>query len=264
VPGGPEIAMRAVAFGLFGLAFGSFLTVVVHRLPRREPLTGRSRCPRCGAVVRARDNVPVVSWLLLRGRCRTCKERISAEYPLTELATAALFVATGFMIDPLYPAILVAPFCGLMLAVALVDARFRIVPNRLIYPAFVVYAAAIAAGHLVGGGVSFLTGLVGLAAYAGPLLIIALIVPGGMGMGDVKLAAMIGLVLGSLGLPYVAVAAGVGVIGGGLGAVLAVALLGVGRRQHIPFGPFLAGGAVVAALAAHPITGLYLSLFGLG
>jgi leader peptidase (prepilin peptidase) / N-methyltransferase len=263
VPQGSDLVLRAAIFGLLGLVFGSFLTVLVHRLPRREPTTGRSRCPRCGTLIRARDNVPLVSWALLRGRCRTCGERISPEYPLTEAATAGLFVAVAVAIRPLFPAVLVAPFCGLMLAVALIDARFRIVPNRVVYPALVAYLAAILGGHLLGGGVSVLTGLAGAALYAGPLFVIALAVPGGMGMGDVKLAALIGLVLGSLGVRFVAVAAGVGVVAAGVGAVVAVAVLGLGRRQHIPFGPFLAGGGVVAALAAPAITRVYLSLFGL-
>jgi leader peptidase (prepilin peptidase)/N-methyltransferase len=125
-----------------------------------------------------------------------------------------------------------------------------------------VAAIAIVAGHLGGAGVDAVRGLVGLVAYAGPLFLVALVVPHGMGMGDVKLAALIGLVLGSLGLSYVAVAAGVGIVAGGLGAVLALAILRLSRKQQIPFGPFLAGGAVVAALAGPQIADLYLSLFG--
>jgi leader peptidase (prepilin peptidase)/N-methyltransferase len=110
--------------------------------------------------------------------------------------------------------------------------------------------------------VDAIRGLVGVALYAGPLFLLALALPAGMGMGDVKLAALIGLVLGSLGLAYVAVAAFAGVIGGGLGAMLAMTVMGYGRKQQIPFGPFLASGAVVAALAAPQIAALYLSLLG--
>lgn len=252
-----------LAFAALGLLFGSFVTVLVHRLPRKESVVGpRSRCPRCGTLIRAVDNVPLVSFLLLRGRCRGCGERISAEYPLTELATAVLFVGAALLIRPIWAAGIVAPFLGVMLAVALIDLRWRIVPNRLTYPAVLAFLVVIVAGHLAGGGVDALSGLLGLALYAGPLFVLAMALPAGMGMGDVKLAALIGLVLGSLGLVYVAVAAFAGVVGGGLGAVLAMAAMGYGRKQHIPFGPFLAAGAAVAALAAPQIAGLYLSLLG--
>ncbi|HEV8683524.1 MAG TPA: A24 family peptidase, partial [Actinomycetota bacterium] len=168
----------------------------------------------------------------------------------------------GWAIRPLYAAAIVAPFLGVMLAVALIDVRWRIVPNRLTYPALVAFLLVIVAGHLAGGGVDAVRGLLGLALYAGPLFVLAVALPAGMGMGDVKLAALIGLVLGSLGLAYVAVAAFAGVIGGGVGAVLAMAAMGYGRKQQIPFGPFLAAGAVVATLAAPQIAGLYLSLLG--
>ncbi len=252
----------ALFFGL-GLIFGSFLTVVIHRVPRGESVVRpRSRCPRCGTEIRARDNIPVVSWLVLRGRCRTCGARISPQYPLTELATAVLFGAAAALVDPLYAAILAAPFLGLMLAIAVIDARHRIVPNGIVYPALIVFAVAVVAGDLAGGGVDAVDGVIGLALYAVPLLLVALAVPHGMGMGDVKLAALIGLVLGSFGLSYVGVAAGVGVIGGGLGALIALAVLRLGRKRQIPFGPFLAGGAMVAVVAAPRIADLYLSLVG--
>jgi leader peptidase (prepilin peptidase)/N-methyltransferase len=255
--------VRVLAFAVAGLLFGSFVTVLVHRLPRKESVVGpRSRCPRCGTLIRAVDNVPLVSYLLLRGRCRSCGARISAEYPLTELATAILFAGAGLVIRPVWAAAIVAPFLGVMLAVALIDLRWRIVPNRLTYPAVLVFLLAIVAAHLAGGGVDAVRGLLGLALYAGPLFLLALALPAGMGMGDVKLAALIGLVLGSLGLAYVAVAAFAGVVGGGVGAVLAMSAMGYGRKQTIPFGPFLAAGAVVAALAAPQIAGMYLSLLG--
>jgi leader peptidase (prepilin peptidase)/N-methyltransferase len=250
-------------FGLVGLLFGSFLTVVIHRIPAGESIVRpRSRCPRCGTEIGARDNVPVVSWLLLRGRCRACGARISVEYPLTELATGALFAAAAVLVEPLYGAALAAPFLGIMLSVGVIDARHRIVPNRIAYPSLVLFAVAILVGDLLGEGVDAVEAGIGLALYAVPLLLVALVVPHGMGMGDVKLAALIGLVLGSLGLSYVGVAAGVGVIGGGIGALIALAILGAGRKDQIPFGPFLAGGAMVATLAGPWIADAYLSLLG--
>jgi leader peptidase (prepilin peptidase)/N-methyltransferase len=250
-------------FFVVGLLFGSFFTVVIHRIPAGESIVRpRSRCPACGTEIRSRDNVPVVSWVLLRGRCRACGERISAEYPLVELATAALFAAAASLVDPIYAAGLAAPFLGIMLAVAAIDARHRVVPNRIVYPSLALFAVAIVVGDLSGGGVDMLDAGLGLALYAVPLLLVAVAVPQGMGMGDVKLAALIGLVLGSFGLSYVGVAAGVGVIGGGIGALVALALLGAGRKDQIPFGPFLAGGAVVATLLGPRIADLYLSLLG--
>ena len=255
--------MLPAVFGLVGLLFGSFLTVVIHRIPAGESIVRpRSRCPRCGTEIGARDNVPVVSWLLLRGRCRACGARISVEYPLTELATGALFAAAAVLVEPLYGAALAAPFLGIMLSVGVIDARHRIVPNRIAYPSLVLFAVAILVGDLLGEGVDAVEAGIGLALYAVPLLLVALVVPHGMGMGDVKLAALIGLVLGSLGLSYVGVAAGVGVIGGGIGALIALAILGAGRKDQIPFGPFLAGGAMVATLAGPWIADAYLSLLG--
>jgi leader peptidase (prepilin peptidase) / N-methyltransferase len=258
------LAWRTALFALAGLLFGSFLTVLVYRLPRKEGVVrGRSRCPRCGAEIRARDNIPVLSWILLRGRCRSCGEPISPEYPLIELATAGLFAGAALAFEDLVVAVLVAPFLGLMLAIAVIDARRRVVPNAIVYPALIAYLVALTVIQLADGGASAVRGLLGAAVYAGPLFLIALAVPGGMGMGDVKLAALIGLVLGSIGLSYVAVAAGVGILAGGLGAILALVVLKYRRRQQMPFGPFLAGGAIVAAFAAPAITDLYLSLMGL-
>jgi leader peptidase (prepilin peptidase)/N-methyltransferase len=256
--------VRYLAFALAGLLVGSFLTVVVHRVPKGEGVArGRSRCPSCGAEIAARDNIPVLSWLLLRGRCRRCGAPISPEYPLTELATAGLFVGAAATFEPLHLAIGGAAFLGLMLAIALIDARHRIVPNLIVYPALVVFAAAVVLGDLLDAGIDAPRAGIGMLAYAVPLLAVAFAVPGGMGMGDVKLAALIGLALGGLGLAYVAVAAAVGVVGGGVAAVLAIAVFRIGRRQHMPFGPYLAAGAVVALLAAPPIADAYLSVTGL-
>lgn len=256
--------MRPVLFALAGLIVGSFLTVVVSRVPRGEGIArGRSRCPRCGAEIRAIDNLPVLSWLLLRGRCRSCGNRISPEYPLTELASAGLFVAAGLSFDSLALAVPAAMLLALLLAVALIDARHRIVPNRIVYPALLVLAPAVVVGDLLDVGIDAPRAFIGLSAYAIPLLLVALAVPGGMGMGDVKLAALIGLSLGGLGLSYVVVAAGLGILGGGVGALVAVAVFRFGRRQQLPFGPYLAAGAAIALLAGDPIADAYLSLVGL-
>lgn len=253
--------MRAAIFAVFGLVFGSFFTVVIHRVPRKESIVAPgSRCPSCGAEITARDNIPVFSYLLLRGRCRHCKARISPEYPLTEAATAGLFALASARIGPTYAAAVVALFLGVLLAVAVIDAREKVIPNRITYVAVPLFAGAILVGDLVGGGLDILRGLGGMGLYAVPLFLVALAAPGGMGMGDVKLAALIGLVAGSLGLARVAVAAGAGILLGGVAAIVAMAFFGFGRRQQLPFGPFLAAGGAIAVLAGGEISRAYLSL----
>ena len=237
-------------FAVAGLLFGSFLNVVIYRMPRRESIISpRSPCPRCGNPVSALDSVPVFSYLALGGRCRRCRTRISAEYPLVEAITAGLFVAAAFLLRLLSEAALVAPFLGVMLAAALIDMRHRIIPNRLIYPSLAVFGLAVVFLGVFGGeAVHPLSGFLGMLAFGGALLIVAVISPAGMGMGDVKLAGLIGLVLGALGLRYVGVAAMAAVLTGGAAAI-ALLLGGAGRKEAIPFGPFLAAGAVLAGLA---------------
>jgi leader peptidase (prepilin peptidase)/N-methyltransferase len=253
--------VRTALFAVLGLVVGSFLTVLIHRVPRRESIVRPgSRCPACGTPLRPIDNVPVFSYLLLRGRCRACGEPISISYPLVELGSAALFVSASLVYEDLFRAGLIAPFLGLLLAIAVIDGRFRIVPNRIVYPAVLLFATAIGIGDIAGAPVDAVRAAVGLLAYSLPLFLIALAVPHGMGMGDVKLVGLIGLILGSLGLAYVGVAAGMGILAGGLGALTGVILLRYGRKQEMPFGPFLAGGGVVAALAGPSIAAAYLSL----
>jgi leader peptidase (prepilin peptidase)/N-methyltransferase len=251
---------RIVLFAVAGLIFGSFLTVLVHRLPRKASIVRpRSACPVCGTPIRPRDNIPVVSYVLLRGRCRSCQARVSPEYPLIEAATGALFVGAALVFDETGVAFLVAVFLGVMLAAGVIDLRHRIVPNRLTYSFLVIFAVGVAALAVMAEDVDAGRAALGLLAYGGGLLAIALVSPGGIGMGDVKLAALIGLVLGALGWAYVGVAVMVAIIAGGLGAVIAL-LLGKRRKDTIPFGPYLAAGAVVAALAARPIASWYAGL----
>jgi len=256
------IAVRAVVFGLVGLAVGSFLTVVVHRVPRGESLVSpRSRCPSCGAQLRNVDNIPVVSWLLLRGRCRSCGARISPVYLLTELTTAVLFAGAALAFEGVWVAAIVAPFLGLMVALSAIDVRHRIIPNRIVYPAFAIFVAAIVVADVAGAGPNAPRAALGTLAYGGGLLVVALVSPRGMGMGDVKLAGLIGLVLGALGLRFVAVGAGVGIVLGGVGAIVAL-IAGARRKQALPFGPFLAAGAVVAALFGEQLAAAYLRIVG--
>jgi len=245
---------------VLGLAFGSFMTVAIYRVPAGESLVRpRSRCPGCGAPISIADNIPVISWLLLRGRCRACGARIPPVYPLTEFVSGGLFVAVVLVYEDPWRVVLLAPFAGLMVAISVIDIRHRRIPNRLVYPALAIAAAIIVVGDLAGGGLDALDAGIGLFAYGLGLMIIALISPQGMGMGDVKLAGLIGLVLGSIGLELVAVAAGMGILLGGAGAVVAL-LGGAGRKSAIPFGPFLAAGAVIAVFVGHQIADAYLNL----
>ena len=251
---------RIAAFVLFGLVFGSFLTVVIHRTPRKEALVrGRSRCPSCGATIAARDNVPVFSYLLLRGRCRHCGAKISPKYPLVELGVAALFLVAAVVFPDVYIAGVIAVFLGVLLSVAIIDIEHRIIPNAVIYPALLGFSSAVLIGAALGRGVSLFGAALGFLAFGGGVLIDALLVPKGMGMGDVKLAALIGLVLGSQGLRYVVVAAGLAILAGGVGGLVALAM-GQSRKATIPFGPYLAIGAIAAAFWSGPIARAYLSL----
>ena len=252
--------IRAIVALPFGLVVGSFMTVAVHRIPAGESIVSpRSRCPSCGSTIGARDNVPVVSWLLLGGRCRRCGARISVLYPVLELSTAGLVVLAAIRYPDPWQAVLVAGLLALMPGIAVIDLRHRIIPNRLTYPALLASAVLIVLAWLIDDAVDPVRAALGLLLYGGGLFVVAA-VSRGMGMGDVKLAALTGLVLGSLGLGFVGVAAGAAIVLGGLGAVVALAM-GKGRKSAIPFGPYLAAGAVVAGLWGEAISSWYLERF---
>lgn len=252
--------IRAIVALPFGLVVGSFMTVAVHRIPAGESIVSpRSRCPSCGATIGARDNIPVISWLLLRGRCRRCGARISVLYPVLELSTAGLVVLAAIRYPDPWQAVLVAGLLALMPGIAVIDLRHRIIPNRLTYPALLASAVLIVLAWLVDDAVDPVRAAIGFLLYGGGLFVVAA-VSRGMGMGDVKLAALIGLVLGSIALGSVGVAAGAAIVLGGLGAVAALAM-GKGRKSAIPFGPYLAAGAVVAGLWGEAISSWYLDRF---
>jgi len=235
---------------LAGLLAGSFLNVVAHRLPRRESLVRPgSHCPSCEAPVRPWDNVPVLSWLALRGRCRSCGERISARYLLVEATTAALAVAVVALRWDEPDVWLGLALVAVLVPTAVIDLDHRIIPNTLMATGAI---AAIAIGLLTDPGGEPERLIAG--ACAGAFLL-----PRGMGMGDVKLAAVLGLFLGR----EVAVALLVALVAGTLVGVAVMARSGVadGRKTAIPFGPFLALGGVVALLAGEPIVQWYLDNF---
>ncbi len=258
------VLMLAI-LGLLGLAIGSFLNVVIHRLPRGESLASPpSRCPACGHAIRPRHNVPVVSWVLLRGRCADCGAPISPRYPLVEVVTCALFVMLSARIVALdlgssLPAYLWFAAAGV--ALAGIDLDTKRLPDVLVYPSYGVVALALTVSAAIEGSWWPLAraGL-GAAALFGCFLALALIRPDAMGFGDVKLSGLVGGVLGYLS--WAAVAVG-GLAAFVLGAAVGIALL-VGRRADrktaLPFGPFLIAGAILAILAADPLADAYLDL----
>lgn len=252
-------AFLVLGCALLGLVVGSFLNVVIARVPRKESVvTPRSRCPGCATPIAPRDNVPVASWLLLRGRCRSCAEPISARYPLVELATAVLFALTAvrFGVDAALPAFLV--FVAALIAITAIDLELYIVPNRVVYPTLFVSVPLLLLAAAVDGEWSpARDAAVGGAGAFAAFLLIHLASPRGMGFGDVRLSGVIGMFLGWLGLWHVALGLFLAFL---LASVIGVGLIAVKlrtRKDHIPFGPFLALGAVLAVLAGEPLLRLY-------
>jgi leader peptidase (prepilin peptidase) / N-methyltransferase len=236
-----------------GLIAGSFLNVVAVRMPRGESIVAPgSRCPSCGTPIKPYDNVPVFGWLLLRARCRSCRVRISGRYPLVEALTAALAVTVVLTKHSAHDVALGLALIAALVPIALIDFDHRVIPNKVTLPAAVA-AVAIGLALRPSGVPEQLIAGAGAAAF---LLAFVLAYPKGMGMGDVKLAGMLGLFLGR----SVAVAILVAVIAGtGVGAAV-IARVGVerGRKTAVPFGPFLALGGVVALFAGPAIVHWYL------
>jgi leader peptidase (prepilin peptidase)/N-methyltransferase len=249
------IAAAVLAFA-GGLMAGSFVTVVAHRVPRGESIVGpRSRCPHCGAQIAAYDNVPVVSWVLLRGRARCCGTAISPCYPLTELGLGLLYAATVLVLwDDGGEIALGLVFVTMLVAITLTDLERRIIPNKILLVAAVV-GAAVAAATDPG---SLPERAIAAAAAGGLLFLAALAYPRGMGLGDVKLAAVMGLFLGRNVAPAILVA----LLAGSVVGLAMIARDGAAaRKKAIPFGPFLALGGVVGLLLGDQLVDWYLSTF---
>jgi leader peptidase (prepilin peptidase)/N-methyltransferase len=246
-------ALVLFAFVL-GLVAGSFVTAVAHRVPRGVSIVGaRSRCPSCQAQIAAYDNVPVLSWLLLRGRARCCGAPISARYPLTELALGLLFALTVVVHrhDSAAELAIDAIFLTMLAAVTLTDLEQRIIPNKILLVGAVL-CVAIAVPTDPGG---LPERAIAAAGAGGVLFVAALAYPGGMGLGDVKLAATMGLFLGRAVAPALLVA----LLAGSLVGLALIARHGAGaRKMAIPFGPFLALGGVVGMLVGNQLIDLYL------
>jgi leader peptidase (prepilin peptidase) / N-methyltransferase len=246
--------LTILVIALLGGAVGSFLNVVAYRLPRRESIVRpRSRCTACGKQIAGYDNVPVLSWIVLRGRCRNCGAQISARYPLLELSTAGLFAAVALRSDSLgelWPGLVLV---SMLVLVAAIDLEHRIVPNRVLAPAALT---AVLLWMLADPG-RLPENLIAGAAAGGFLLAAALAYPKGMGMGDVKLAAVMGLFLGRSIAPALLVGFGAGVVVGV--AIMAARGLSA-RKQAIPFAPYLALGGVVGQLFGPDLVDWYLDL----
>ena len=240
---------------LVGLAIGSFLNVVIARLPERRSLWGpRSACPGCGAAIAWRDNVPLLSFVALRGRCRACAMRISWRYPVVEALTAALFLLAFRVFGPTVDLVVAVVLLGALVAITAIDLQHQIIPDVITLPGIVAGFLA----NLAGGRVSWLDSLIGVLLGGGVFLVIILVSGGGMGGGDMKLGAMLGAFLG---WKVVLVALFVAVV---LGGALAIALLTTGMRRRkdaIPFGPFLALGGVIGLFWGERLARWYVSGF---
>lgn len=249
--------MEAASFaGLFGAILGSFLNVVAYRLPRHESLVHpRSHCPACDAPVKPYDNIPVISWLLLRGHCRSCGTRISPRYPLVEAVTAVLCAGAVLAHDSAAGISLSVLTILVVVPVGLIDLEHKIIPNRITLPAAVIALALGLAFDPSGEPERIYSAL----AAGGAVLAVVLLYPAGMGMGDAKLVAVLGLCLGT----SVAAALLIGVLAGVLVGVVVMARKGVadGRKTKVPFGTFLALGAIVAVYAGGPLVDLYVDHF---
>lgn len=259
------VVMLVVAVALLGLAVGSFVNVVVHRVPAGLSLVSPgSHCPHCDHPIRVRHNVPVLGWLVLRGRCADCSSRISVRYPLVELGTAVLFVVTGLRLAQLHrlpaaPAYLYLAAAGV--ALALIDAGSRRLPDAIVLPSYPVLLLLLTGASAVSGDwVALLRGVAAGAASLVVYLVIWFAFPAGMGLGDVKLAGLLGMALGYLSWTAVAVGTFAAfAVGGGVGLVL-LAATDRGRKTAVAFGPFMVIGVWVAFVATPTISGAYLKL----
>ena len=263
--------------GVLGLVIGSFLNVVVYRVPAGIPLTRESRCPHCDTAINPWHNVPVLGWLALGGRCASCRAPISVRYPLVEALTGAAFAgvawfflagmssfapasgsawALGFVIAAyLY-------FAAVSIALVLIDIDTHRLPNAIVLPSYVVAAALLAVAALLGGDwAALLRAGLGMAILYAFYFVIRLIRPRGMGGGDVKLAGVIGIYLGWIGWSALAVGAFAAFLFGGIVGLALIAARRAGRKTAIPFGPYMLIGAWTGVIAGEAIGTWYLNLY---
>lgn len=259
--------LLVVSIGVFGLLIGSFLNVVIYRVPAGKSLWPSSKCPNCDAPVRPWQNVPVVSWLALRGRCASCRAPISVRYPLVELGTALVFAGVTWWwasgaIGTSWALAAFLYLAAVSIALALIDIDTFRLPNAIVLPSVAVVAVLLAIEAIVQGDmVPFIRALLGCLALAVFYGLLWVAWPGGMGFGDVKLAALLGLALGSIGWGAFLVGAFAAFVCGGVFGLLLVAVRRAGRKSRIPFGPWMLLGAWIGIFAGERLANWYLSAF---
>ncbi len=258
VPAGPE---AAVIFGLFGLLVGSFANVVIYRVPEgRSIVKPPSGCASCGAHVRPIDNIPVLSWLLLRGRCRSCQTPISPRYPIVEALVGLLFAFIGLRFGLSWTGVAQAVLAAGLVVLAFIDLDHMLLPRKVVYVTLTLVAVALVAGAASGSqwhrlAIAVICGIVPWLLF----FVINFLNPKAMGFGDVRLALLIGFGLGWLGAAYAFLGFILASILGALVGLAMIAMGKAGRRTPIPFGTFLAAGAVLSALAGSPVVNWYLA-----
>jgi len=252
-------ATAAVVLGIFGLLIGSFANVVIYRVPEgRSIVRPPSGCPACGSRVRTRDNIPVISWVVLRGRCRDCHAPISLRYPAVEALVGALFVGVGLRFGISWTGVGEAALAAGLVVLAFIDLEHLLLPKKIVYATLTVVAVVFVAGAATGTQwhrllVAAISAVVPWALF----FVINFVSPRAMGFGDVRLALLIGFGLGWLGAGYAFLGFIVASVLGSVVGVTMIALGKAGRRTPIPFGTFLAAGAVVAVLAGAPVVNWY-------
>jgi leader peptidase (prepilin peptidase) / N-methyltransferase len=250
---------RLVAFGIGGAILGSFLNVVIHRVPLGQSIVRPgSMCPTCGTEIRPFDNVPILSYVILRGRCRSCAAPISLRYPFVEAVVASLAVTSAVMFDDLELAAFVALAIAALVALAFIDLDHRRLPNVIVLPSSALAIAWLAVVAAIDRDPRVLFEPLACGAVAFAILFVIALVSGGMGMGDVKLAFFTGLVTGRYGASVAAVGLLLGFFIGGIVAIVLVATKRKGRKDAIPFGPSIALGAIVATFFGETLVAWWL------
>lgn len=280
----------AAPVGLFGLLVGSFLNVVIYRVPNgMSVISPPSACPGCGSGIKAYDNVPVLSWLALRGKCRSCREPISARYPLVEAGVGVFFAvvavwwwmaslnqtpaagsiagggpsALGDTVSDVLVLVAFLWLAGVSVSLALIDLDTQKLPNAIVLPSYVIGGVLLATAGILSGDLDALIRAgIGMVALWVAYFLMAMLYPGGMGFGDVKLAGVLGLYLGFVGWGALLVGAFAAFFLGGLYAITLMILKKAGRKSGIPFGPWMLGGAWIGIFAGNTLWTSYLSLLG--
>jgi leader peptidase (prepilin peptidase)/N-methyltransferase len=265
--------------GLLGLSIGSFLNVVIYRVPAGKSIVAPpSACPQCDHQIGARDNIPLVSWILLRGRCRNCSAPISPRYPLVELGTATFFVLVALLYAPalvnstgaltavanLLVLVSFLYLCAISVALAMIDVEVHRLPNSIVLPAYIVAAVTLTVASVITDDYAqLLRAGIGMVALAVLYFVIAVAYPGGMGFGDVKLAGVLGAYLGWAGWGALVTGSLLAFVLGGIFGLVLILTKRQGRKSGIPFGPWMVAGAWIGIPFGSAIWSNYLSIFGL-